>query len=109
MPLSNREHVPLLVTGIHDNGEIVSTEQDPVDVDDMLPDDVKNLVNLLEGYIDKIAKGTVTARHYFRLTKKQGLEAFKEYLHLVLEQMLPDVEHLEATLTLYKIPELETT
>lgn len=59
MPLSNREYVPLLVTGIHDDGETVSTEQDPVDVDDMLPDDVKNLVNLLEGYIDEIAKGTV--------------------------------------------------
>lgn len=62
LPLSNREYVPLLVTGIHDDGETVSTEQDPVDVDDMLPDDVKNLVNLLEGYIDEIAKGTVKGR-----------------------------------------------
>ena len=56
-----------------------------------------------------IFDGNVTARHYFRLTKKQGLEELKEYLRLVLEQMLPDVEHLEATLTLYKVPELETS
>lgn len=62
LPLSNREYVPLLVTGIQDDGEAVCTEQDPVDVDDMLPDDVNGLVNLLEGYVKEIAKGTVRGR-----------------------------------------------
>lgn len=62
LPLSNREYVPLLVTGIQDDGEAVCTEQDPVDVADMLPDDVKGLVNLLEGYVEEIAKGIVKGR-----------------------------------------------
>lgn len=62
LPLSHREYVPVLVTGIQDDGEAVSTEQDPVDINDMLPDDMASLVKLLEDLIDEIAKGTVKGR-----------------------------------------------
>ena len=64
LPLSNREYVPLLVTGIQDDGEAVCTEQDPVNVADMLPEDVMNLVRLLEGYVKEIADGTVKGLWY---------------------------------------------
>ncbi len=62
LPLSNREYVPLLVTGIHDDGATISTEQDPVDLKDLLPDDLRNLVALLEGLVKEIEKGTVKGR-----------------------------------------------
>lgn len=62
LPLSNRENVPLLVTGIHDDGATVSTEQDPVDLKDLLPDDLRNLVALLEGIVKEIEKGIVKGR-----------------------------------------------
>ena len=58
-PCSNREYDPLLVYGIHDDGETLCTEQDPVDIDDLLPDDLRELVGLLEGYIKEIEKGEI--------------------------------------------------
>lgn len=62
LPLSHREYVPVMVTGIQDDGEQVCTEGDPVDINDMLPDDMASLVRLLENLIDEIAKGTVKGR-----------------------------------------------
>lgn len=59
LPLSNRKYVPLLVTGIQDDGEAVCTEQDPVDVKDLLPDDLRDLVDLLEGIVKEIEKGDI--------------------------------------------------
>ena len=47
------------VTGIHDDGETLSTEQDPVDVKDLLPDDLRDLVDLLEGIVKEIEKGDI--------------------------------------------------
>lgn len=62
LPLSNREYVPLLVTGIHDDGEAVSTEEDPVCIPDMLPEDITALVDTLEGYAVDIEKGFIRGR-----------------------------------------------
>lgn len=58
-PCSNREYDPLLVYGIHDDAETLSTEQDPVDVEDLLPDDLSDLVILLEGIVKEIEKGDI--------------------------------------------------
>jgi len=62
LPLSNREYVPLLVTGIQDDGETLCTEQDPVCVIDMLPQDIFNLVLTLEGYVRDIERGFLSGR-----------------------------------------------
>ena len=62
LPLSNREYVPLMVGGIHDDGETLWTEEDPVCIPDMLPDDVTDVVNLLEGYVKDIEKGVIKGR-----------------------------------------------
>lgn len=61
-PCSNREYDPLLVYGIHDDGETLSTEQDPVDIKDLLPDDLHDLVDLLEGIVKEIEKGDIKGR-----------------------------------------------
>lgn len=58
-PCSNREYDPLLVYGIHDDDETLSTEQDPVDIKDLLPDDLRDLVALLEGLVKEIEKGDI--------------------------------------------------
>lgn len=62
LPLSNHEYVPLLATGIQDDGEAIITEQDPVDIKDLLPGDLRNLVTLLEGIVKEIEKGVVKGR-----------------------------------------------
>ena len=46
-------------------------------------------------------------RHYFKIGKKQGLPELKEYLGLVLHELLPDMESVTAELVLYKLPEIE--
>lgn len=45
-------------------------------------------------------------RHYFKLSKTQGLPELKEYLALVLQAFVPEATELTANLTLYKLPEL---
>ena len=46
-------------------------------------------------------------RHYFKLTRTQGLPELKEYLSFVLDELVPGVESLTVNMTLYKIPELK--
>ena len=46
-------------------------------------------------------------RHYFKIGKKQGLPELKEYLGLVLNELLPDMESVTAELVLYRLPEIE--
>lgn len=46
-------------------------------------------------------------RHYFKIGKKQNLPELKEYLALVLHELLPDMESVTAELVLYRIPEIE--
>lgn len=45
-------------------------------------------------------------RHYFKIGKKQGLPELKDYLGLVLGELLPDVSELIAEIVLYKLPEI---
>ena len=60
---------------------------------------------------DKVTYGVFDSkpreRHYFKIGKKQGLPELKEYLGLVLHELLPDMESLTAELVLYKLPEIE--
>jgi hypothetical protein len=51
--------------------------------------------------------GTTAIRERFKLTKDQGLPELKEYLSLVLKNLVPGEEELTATIHLYKTPELE--
>lgn len=46
-------------------------------------------------------------RHYFKLTRTQGLPELKEYLSFVLDELVPGMESLTVNMTLYKIPELK--
>lgn len=45
-------------------------------------------------------------RHYFKLSKTQGLAQLKEYLSLVLDELVPGMESLSVDMTLYKLPEI---
>lgn len=45
-------------------------------------------------------------RHYFKLTRTQGLPELKRYLSLVLDELVPGMESLTVNMTLYKIPEI---
>ena len=63
--------------------------------------------SFLETMSRNIFDGRVTTRRYFRLTRKQGLEELKEYLRLVLAQILPDVQTLNAEMMLFNVPEFE--
>lgn len=45
-------------------------------------------------------------RHYFKLSKTQGLAQLKEYLSLVLDELVPGMESLSIDMTLYKLPEI---
>lgn len=60
---------------------------------------------------EKVSRGVFdakqTVRHHFRISRTQGLPELKEYLSLVLEHHLPDVQELDAEIILYKVPELE--
>ena len=62
LPLSHREYVPLMVGGIHDDGDVLWTERDPVCVADMLPEDLFNLVATLEGFVRDIERGIIKGR-----------------------------------------------
>ena len=60
---------------------------------------------------DKVTYGVFDSkpreRHYFKIGKKQGLPELKEYLGLVLHELLPDMESVTAELVLYKLPEIK--
>ena len=45
-------------------------------------------------------------RHYFKLSKTQGLPELKEYLSLILNELVPGIESLSVDMTLYKLPEI---
>jgi hypothetical protein len=62
-----------------------------------------------ERTVHNIFYGTTATRRYFKLTKTQGLPELKEYLRLVLLELMPDVPSLTVNLTLYRVPELEST
>lgn len=59
-----------------------------------------------ERRISNIFDGKVHVRKLFKLTKTQGLEELKEYLSLILQQLIPDQQDLSVNLFLYKVPEL---
>ena len=54
-----------------------------------------------------IFDGKPSVRNYFKLTKTQGLDELKEYLTLVLKELLPDVDGLTVNVTLYELPEAD--
>ena len=60
---------------------------------------------------EKVIRGVFDSkprtRHYFKLTKTQGLAELKEYLAIVLERLVPGTESLDVNLTFYKVPEIE--
>ena len=60
-----------------------------------------------ERTVNNIFYGTSSTRRYFKITKAQGLPELKEYIRLVLLELVPDVPSLTVNLTLYKVPELE--
>ena len=45
-------------------------------------------------------------RHYFKLSKTQGLPELKEYLSLILNELVPGIESLSVDMTLHKLPEI---
>ena len=53
-----------------------------------------------------IFDSTPHTRSYFKLTKTQGLPELKEYLSLVLQELVPNMENITVNLTLYKLPEI---
>lgn len=63
VPLSHHEYVPLLVTAISADGKTVHTEQDSVELSDLLPKDLTRLFSLLESYVEDIDKGVIK-RHW---------------------------------------------
>lgn len=54
------------------------------------------------GIFDNISR----TRHYFKLTRTQGLPELKEYLSIVLDELVPGMESLSVDVTLYKLPEI---
>lgn len=62
-------------------------------------------------FYDKVTYGIFDSkprkRHYFKIGKKQGLPELKEYLSIILDNLVPGLTEVKVDLVLYRIPELE--
>ena len=60
---------------------------------------------------DKVTYGVFDSkpreRHYFKIGKKQGFPELKEYLSIILDNLVPELTEVKVELVLYRIPELE--
>ncbi len=56
--------------------------------------------NLYQIFEDKSS-----SRYFFKISNKQGLDEFKDYLALILSHVVPSLESITVNVIFYKVPE----